>query len=71
MALGRRLREEYEGGFVGRTLELVPEEERDGFTEGYSENYIRLYVRGSVGKRTRVRALERFRDGLLCTPEEE
>lgn len=71
MALGRRLREEYEGGFVGRTLELVPEEERGGFTEGYSENYIRLYVRGSVGKRTCVRALERFRDGLLCTPEEE
>ena len=71
MALGRRLREEYEGGFVGNALELVPEEERGGFTEGYSENYIRLYVRGSVGKRTRVRALERFRDGLHCTPEEE
>ena len=70
MALGRRLREEYEGSFLGKTLELVPEEEKDGYTEGYSENYIRLYVRGSVKKRTRVRALERYKDGLLCAPEE-
>lgn len=70
MALGRRLREEYEGAFLGKTLELVPEEEKDGCTEGYSENYIRLYVRGSVKKRTRVRAFERYKDGLLCAPEE-
>ena len=70
MELGGRLREEYEGAFLGKTLELVPEEERGGFTEGYSENYIRLYVRGSVKKRTRVRALERYKDGLLCAPEE-
>lgn len=70
MALGRRLREEYEGSFLGKTLELVPEEEKDGYTEGYSENYIRLYVHGSVKKRTRVRALERYKDGLLCAPEE-
>ena len=62
--------EEYEGAFLGKTLELVPEEEKDGYTEGYSENYIRLYVRGSVKKRTRVRALERYKDGLLCAPEE-
>ena len=70
MALGRRLRGEYEGSFLGKTLELVPEEEKDGYTEGYSENYIRLHVRGSVKKRTRVRALERYKDGLLCAPEE-
>ena len=70
MALGRRLRGEYEGAFLGKTLELVPEEEKDGYTEGYSENYIRLYVLGSVKKRTRVRALERYKDGLLCAPEE-
>lgn len=70
MALGRRLRGEYEGAFLGKTLELVPEEEKDGYTEGYSENYIRLYVRGSVKKRTQVRAFERYKDGLLCAPEE-
>ena len=70
LALGARLREEYEASFLGKTLRLVPEEERDGFTEGYSENYIRLYVRGSVKKRARVRALERCEGGLLCAPEE-
>ncbi len=70
LALGARLREEYEASFLGKTLRLVPEEERGGFTEGYSENYIRLYVRGSVKKRARVRALERCEGGLLCAPEE-
>lgn len=69
MALGRRLRGEYEGAFLGKTLELVPEEEKDGYTEGYSENYIRLYVRGSVKKRTRVRALERYKDGCSARPK--
>lgn len=70
LALGARLREEYEASFLGKALRLVPEEERGGFTEGYSENYIRLYVRGSVKKRARVRALERCEGGLLCAPEE-
>ncbi len=70
LELAAQLRGAYEAGFVGKTLELVPEEERGGFTEGYSENYIRLYVRGGVAKKTRVRAEERYKDGLLCTPVE-
>ena len=31
---------------IGRELEFLPEEKKDGLTEGYSENYIRLYVSG-------------------------
>ena len=34
--------------FVGKVVELVPENCFDGFTEGYSENYIRVYVEGEM-----------------------
>ena len=51
--------------FIGAELEIVPEHCIDGFTEGYSENYIRLYVEGEMGKDpTRVRVESLFKDGL-------
>ena len=57
----------YIEGFIGQTLEIVPENCIDGYTEGYSENYIRVYVLGEMDKRpTRVRAVEPFKDGVLA-----
>ncbi len=51
--------------FIGSTLEIVPEHCIDGYTEGYSENYIRLYVQGEMGKEpTQVRVEGLFKDGL-------
>lgn len=64
-----RLRAAYEGQFVGRTLSLVPEEQKEGFTVGYSENYIRIYVQGTLARKTDVRALRPFKDGLLAAPQ--
>lgn len=66
LALSHELRQTYEQKFVGKILELVPEEVKDGYTEGYSENYIRLYVKGNVSQKTRVLARESFADGLLA-----
>ena len=66
LGLGEELRRSYEARFVGRTLELVPEERKGGYTVGYSENYIRLYVPGEPCSRARVRAVSPFRDGLLA-----
>lgn len=66
LALSHELRQTYEQKFVGKTLELVPEEAKDGYTEGYSENYIRLYVKGAVSQKMRVLARESFADGLLA-----
>lgn len=66
LALSHELRQTYEQKFVGKMLELVPEEVKDGYTVGYSENYIRLYVKGNVSKKTRVLARESFADGLLA-----
>ena len=70
LRLSERLRAEYAGGFVGKELEFVPEEEADGYTVGYSENYIRLYVPGKIEKKTRVIAAEPYKDGLSARPAE-
>jgi len=57
----------YMEGFIGRELELVPENCFDGYTEGYSENYIRVYVQGNIGKDpTRVCVEGLFKDGVLA-----
>ena len=71
MALAEELRADYERAFIGKTLEFVPEEQKDGYTVGYSENYIRLYVKGEVLSRRKVRAVGMFSDGMLaeCTDE--
>ena len=66
LAEAEKLRSEYEAGFAGRDLSVVPEEEKDGMTAGYSGNYIRLYVPGTVPAKETVRAVRPFRDGLLC-----
>ena len=58
--------------FIGRVLEMVPENCIDGYTEGYSENYIRIYVTGEMSKQpTRVRVEGLFRDGVRGVPTED
>ncbi len=53
--------------FLGRALEMVPENCFDGFTEGYSENYIRVYVEGEMEKYPTQVCVERlFKDGVLA-----
>ncbi len=57
----------YMESFIGRELELVPENCFGGYTEGYSENYIRVYVQGDIGKDpTRVCVEGLFKDGVLA-----
>ncbi len=60
-------KKKYMEKFIGQTLELVPENCFDGLTEGYSENYIRVYVEGETDKRpTHVRVERLFKDGVLA-----
>ncbi len=64
---GAQAKKAYMQRFVGRTVELVPENCFNGYTEGYSENYIRVYVEGEMEKRpTRVRVERLFKDGVLA-----
>lgn len=65
IAAGERAKERYLKGFLGKELTVVPENCIDGYTEGYSENYIRVYVAGEIEKRpTRVRVERLFKDGV-------
>ena len=52
---------------IGKILTLIPEEEIDGFTVGYTENYLRVFVKGCLpyGK-VRVKIIEKYQDGALA-----
>ncbi len=64
-------KKKYMERFIGQTLVLVPENCFNGVTEGYSENYIRVYVEGEMDKRpTHVRVEKLFKDGVLAVKSE-
>lgn len=66
LEVGARQKRKYAEKFIGKYLTLVPETSEEGYTAGYSENYIRVYVKGNIGKRpTLVRIESHFKDGLL------
>jgi threonylcarbamoyladenosine tRNA methylthiotransferase MtaB len=67
IAKGQEQKLAYMQGFIGKTLEMIPEQCIEGYTEGYSENYIRLYIEGEMEKRpTHVRVERFFKDGVLA-----
>ncbi len=52
---------------IGTFHMVVPEELKDGYTEGYTGNYIRVYVKGGVpGETVKVRLVAPFKDGALA-----
>lgn len=52
---------------IGKELEFIPEEQKDGYTVGYSGNYLRLYVKGIVkGEKIKVKVLSPYSDGALA-----
>lgn len=64
---GAEEKKKYMERFIGKSLELVPENCFDGYTEGYSENYIRVYVAGEMEKHpTQVCVEGLFKDGVLA-----
>ena len=64
---GKEEKEKYLKRYLQKDLCIVPENCIDGFTEGYSENYIRVYVKGDLEKRpTHVRVEALYKDGVLA-----
>ncbi|MBQ8319806.1 MAG: tRNA (N(6)-L-threonylcarbamoyladenosine(37)-C(2))-methylthiotransferase MtaB [Clostridia bacterium] len=58
-------RKRYLEGLTGQTFTVVPETYENGFTDGYTENYIRVYLEGKMGKEPiQVRVQGEFRDGV-------
>lgn len=67
LSVAAKQKAKYMESFIGKELELVPENCFNGYTEGYSENYIRVYVEGDIGKEpTCVRVERLFQDGVLA-----
>ncbi|MBQ3572028.1 MAG: MiaB/RimO family radical SAM methylthiotransferase [Clostridia bacterium] len=61
------LKQKYVNQYIGATLTFIPEEEINGYTVGYSENYIRIYIKGCVpSSKIKVKILENYQDGMLA-----
>ncbi len=67
LAVAAAQKRRYMEKFIGKAVELVPENCFDGYTEGYSENYMRVYVAGDIGKEpVSVCVTGLFKDGVLA-----
>ena len=54
--------------FVGKVLDFLPEECKNGYTEGYSQNYLHLFVKGDLtGKGIcKVKVNQPYSDGAIA-----
>ena len=61
----------YIARFLGTAREIIAEETEDGVTSGYTDNYIRVYVKGNLisGEKYPVKLIEFFKDGVLAVNE--
>lgn len=51
----------------GQTLSVLIEEKKGGYFEGYSENYVRCYLKGeNLSGFVNAKVVSYFRDGALC-----
>lgn len=64
----RRLSDKLKTEFIvsqkDRTAYAYLEEAEDGFTVGYTSNYVKVYTAGKSGEYVRVKLTEPFRDGI-------
>lgn len=67
LAAAKACREKYIEKFKGDVFEFVPEGHKDGFTLGYTENYIRVAVRGEIAHKCKIKLSESSED--ICVGE--
>ena len=71
LAVKKRCKENFVNSLIGKTLSVLVEEKRDGYYEGYSENYVRCYFKGeNLEGFKKVVVLSVFKDGALCEVSE-
>ena len=68
LALKKECKENFANKLKGKTLDFLCEEEKDGYYQGYTENYLRVYLKEKVeiGKITKVIIEEPFLDGAFA-----
>ena len=62
------LKLEFANSQKGKVLEFLPEETIDGYTVGYTENYLRVYVKGQIAEKKLVKvAIDKpYKDGVIA-----
>lgn len=64
IALGAKLHSEFLSKNLGRVVEVYAETERDGLSEGFSSNYIKVYSPLKIGEMGLIKLIEPYLDGL-------
>ena len=65
--LKRELKSAFIAENIGKIREVVPEEKEDGYVVGYTENYVRCYIKTEfVRKKLKVTLKEPFKDGAIA-----
>ncbi len=61
-------RSAYASGFIGREAEIIAEVREDGYTCGYTGNYIRAYVPSELeaGRKYKVTIKKLYKDGVVA-----
>lgn len=67
---GKAAEEKYINARLGREYTVICEEFDGEYTCGYTEGYIKVYAKGKLGGRIRVRLEKVFRDGAVATVTE-
>jgi hypothetical protein len=67
MAKKKESRERFIKDNLNTIQEMIIEESVDGYLEGYSGNYLRLYLKEQPIKgMVKVKLVSPFKDGVLC-----
>ncbi len=73
MRAAKEAESQYVLSFLGKKLSFIAEEQKNGYTSGYTGNYIKVYVNGNLaaGKKYNVTILGEYADGALAKTEDE
>ena len=65
-SIALKSREKYLNSLIGKKMDVLTEDEENGETVGYTENYVKVYLPKDTKKNTiiNVNLVERYRDGM-------
>lgn len=66
LAAGKIAAEKYVNNQLGREYAVVSEDFDGEYTCGYTENYIKVYVKGEKSGKIKVKLLKPFKDGVIA-----
>ena len=66
LGIKKELKDKFICENLGKTFEVVPEDEENGYIVGYTENYIKVYLNDKTQKRIlQVKLVEAYKDGAF------